>query len=416
MGFLKNIVSKLFLFFLASFLSFLLLELSLRFYLDKTRVISDKGCRRQDRILHHSLIPKSTCRSRTKEWDVQFKINSLGLRDYEYNKEKAEGVYRILMLGDSFTEGYGVEMEETFPKLLEKELNSKVEKGKFEVINAGITGYSPTLEYLYFRNYGLELKPDLVVLNFSMTDFYDDYIFKDRLLVGKEELEKIIDEAEPEKKELGVQEKQIWAKGKAFEEEIPGFTIPASPLIPFIPSSFKWWLHRNFVFYDFLTSRFKKILQPHLYKDNLIKFTAGDPGSDQFAIIREKVKEEDYQLLLQNSQKMILQFRDLTVEKEIGFLLVIIPYGHQVNDKEWGKGRKLWHFEKGKVYSSRSVDDLVNFTQKEKIKAVNLLPAFQKAKRSFFSPSYYFSYDGHWNSRGHQLAAKELFGFLRESF
>lgn len=382
---------------LGLFLAFGLTELIVRFYLHKTRVISDKDCRQEDYLLHHSLIPDSNCRSKTKEWDVEFKVNSLGLRDYEYTKEKPQGVFRILMLGDSFTEGYGVELEEIFPKLLEKKLNTN-EKKKIEIINAGITGYSPTLSYLWLQEYGLDFNPDLVVFNFSMTDFYDDLQYKKKLLIKEERI------AEIKEKEV----EQIWAKGKLFTEEIPTTTW-----IPFISTSVKWWLHKNFASYDFVVLRLKTILNPDVYKDNIISFEKGDIQNDQFAITREEITEEDYALLLENSEGAILKIKQLLDSKDVNFLLVIIPYGHQINDKEWGNGRNYWQFEKGETYSSKCIDDLVGFAKKENIASLNLLPDYQKTKKGLFDPNYYFSFDGHWNYYGHQLAAEKIYQFLQ---
>lgn len=146
------IIKKITIFFLGIFVAFIILEISVRFYLNKTQVNADKQCRSKDFLFHHLLIPNTSCRSKTQEWDIDFNVNSLGLRDYEYSFEKREGTYRILMLGDSFTEGYGVKLEKTFSKIFEKKLNNSAEKIS-QVINAGVTGYSPTIEYLYLKFY-----------------------------------------------------------------------------------------------------------------------------------------------------------------------------------------------------------------------------------------------------------------------
>ena len=45
-----------------------------------------------------------------------------------------------------------------------------------DVVNAGHASYSPILEYLLLRDPGLRLQPDLVVLNFDMTDVHDDFV------------------------------------------------------------------------------------------------------------------------------------------------------------------------------------------------------------------------------------------------
>ncbi len=96
-------------------------------------------------------------------------INSKGLRDREYSYEKSEGTFRILVLGDSVTFGFGVEMERTYPKLLEKWLN---ESGKrnYEVINAGVGNYNTLQELSAYELDLFRYRPDMIVLGFYLND------------------------------------------------------------------------------------------------------------------------------------------------------------------------------------------------------------------------------------------------------
>ena len=68
-----------------------------------------------DPVLHHKFIPNGTGRHKTLEFDVRYAINSLGMREREVPRDKPAGTHRILMLGDSFTEGNGVEVGDAFP-------------------------------------------------------------------------------------------------------------------------------------------------------------------------------------------------------------------------------------------------------------------------------------------------------------
>ena len=54
-----------------------------------------------------------------KEYNVDIKINSLGLRDYERTYAKPPNTFRILVLGDFFTEGMQVDLAQTFPPQLQ---------------------------------------------------------------------------------------------------------------------------------------------------------------------------------------------------------------------------------------------------------------------------------------------------------
>jgi len=55
-------------------------------------------------------IPNSECAFK----GTQVKINSQGLRDYEYKLEKQGNIFRIVTLGDSYTFGWGVELNESY--------------------------------------------------------------------------------------------------------------------------------------------------------------------------------------------------------------------------------------------------------------------------------------------------------------
>jgi lysophospholipase L1-like esterase len=80
---------------------------------------------------------------------------------------------RILVLGDSFTEGAGVdEVEQTFPKIMEKALNEHPAAAgrKFQVVNAGWGG-SFTAQWVdLFRFLQPRFEPDLVLAVFFTRD------------------------------------------------------------------------------------------------------------------------------------------------------------------------------------------------------------------------------------------------------
>jgi len=68
-------------------------------------------------------------------------VNSDGFRGRDYSVDKPKGVYRIVVLGDSFTEGLGVNDNETFSYYLEQMLNAlNISGKKFEVLNLAVGG------------------------------------------------------------------------------------------------------------------------------------------------------------------------------------------------------------------------------------------------------------------------------------
>jgi len=101
---------------------------------------------------------------RTRSFEVQVSINSRGLRDGEHDYARVPGKRRILVLGDSFAWGYGVEVDQRFSEVLEVELADA------EVINAGVSGYGTDQELLWLEREGARYQPDVVLLVLSGND------------------------------------------------------------------------------------------------------------------------------------------------------------------------------------------------------------------------------------------------------
>lgn len=91
--------------------------------------------------------------SRAPEYDVAFATNGDGLRDDEVGPKTGK---RVLLLGDSFTSGYGVERGPIFADLLEERLG-------VEVINAGVGGWELVHQVHYLPEAVAAYQPDLVV-------------------------------------------------------------------------------------------------------------------------------------------------------------------------------------------------------------------------------------------------------------
>ena len=103
---------------------------------------------------------------------VPVSINSEGLRDREFSLDKPPDVYRIMMLGDSTTFGWGVKQDDTAAKFLERKLNADLPTGynRVEVMNTGVGNYDTVQEVTYYETIGWKFHPDLVVLVFFIND------------------------------------------------------------------------------------------------------------------------------------------------------------------------------------------------------------------------------------------------------
>lgn len=108
-------------------------------------------------------------------------INSLGMRNKEITL-KQPGEKRIITLGDSYTMALQVDDNHIFTTLLDKYLNKNIKNHDFNVINAGILGYSPA-NYIYLSDfYKKTINPDYVVVQINASDFCRDMIDKNTFI------------------------------------------------------------------------------------------------------------------------------------------------------------------------------------------------------------------------------------------
>jgi len=105
-----------------------------------------------------------------KEFAYETKCNVEGLRDIDHSFKKDSGEYRIICLGNSFTEGIGSPQDSTWPKLLEERLKLSTEK-KITVFNAGMSGSDPFFEYTLLERKLLKYNPDYVLVALGSSDF-----------------------------------------------------------------------------------------------------------------------------------------------------------------------------------------------------------------------------------------------------
>lgn len=96
---------------------------------DRRIIQFSPDCARFDKNLGYTLKP-GQCIFSGSEFSNTYWVNSAGLRDDESSLDHPE----IIVTGDSFAMGWGVEKEETYAQLLER-------KTRLRVLNAAISSY-----------------------------------------------------------------------------------------------------------------------------------------------------------------------------------------------------------------------------------------------------------------------------------
>ena len=103
----------------------------------------------------------------SNEFSVKYYINNLGVRDKEGSTNRF-GNYDMLLLGDSFSEGWGVKYEDSYFKIIE----SKSQKKHF---NFSQNGSSPVLYYHRLKFLLKQNKFKKVLIQIFDNDIHDNY-------------------------------------------------------------------------------------------------------------------------------------------------------------------------------------------------------------------------------------------------
>ncbi|MFT4542580.1 MAG: hypothetical protein ACI841_005033 [Planctomycetota bacterium] len=91
--------------------------------------------------------------------------NRLGVRERDYELPKPADVTRVVVLGDSFIMGEGVQVEERCAAHLERFLSERAgaEAGRIECLQIGMGSWNVTAECAYVRRQMSLLRPDLLI-------------------------------------------------------------------------------------------------------------------------------------------------------------------------------------------------------------------------------------------------------------
>jgi lysophospholipase L1-like esterase len=166
---------------------------------------------------------------------AEVRQNAYGHRGRAFPLAKSPGKFRILVLGDSFTEGVQVGEDDLFTARLERR------NPQLEVLNAGVAGYGTVQEYLYLAHAGLQHNPDLVLVMVFENDLTDNCLsvypgFGTRPYAGRTDGSlRIVSEPDP-----------------------AGFAKYALP-VPFAST-----LNRHSLFFYFVNGQYQKLRATHM--------------------------------------------------------------------------------------------------------------------------------------------------------
>jgi hypothetical protein len=312
-----------------------------------------------DPKLGYRLSPHFVGVSKTGEYRTVIETNLLGLRESREYGTKAPHTMRILSIGDSFAMGVGVELTDTLAKVLERLASSTGQR--FEVINAGVPGYNTRQEIDYLRLHGVQLDPDLVLLQFYVGNDITENHHDPHLMVVDGYLQR-------------------------------GPELAAGIL----PKGFRHWLDTTSHLYYLLWTFSRRAFDDSMRKREI------DTLKSHLAIF-EKRDDHDNDLMWRTTEHLLDELKSVAQSHSAGLLVLVIPDRIQVDTAAWASTVK----RAGSSLSDYQIDKpnqrIVGYCKRLGIPVLDLLPILLEA-----DSATYFKVDGHWTKRGNLIAAQAV--------
>jgi len=364
--------------------SLVLVEVIVRIYglNNMTQPISSAGDLTEvyefSRARHHRLVPNARYRHFEVEFDYLWVNNSLGMRDRERSMRKDTGTFRILFLGDSMVQGYGVPQEQTMVALLETSFNKPTREKPIEVLNGGIFGYSPFLEYLYLKEIMPLVEPDIVIVGFFLgNDVGDDYFYNQQARLddhGEVSFEKANWPWNYKDELLKTQAKNVKIDSKKYAPNL----ILKSQLIRLVLRAYE----RGKMYERYRGYRRQEAQLVGERKDD-IRVNLGsinNPGTDK----RQRLEYWEI------SKSYLKNMHQLCQRQQVPMILAIIP---------------VLEADNGEFNEFEEPNEILKEFGKElSIPVVFLLTEFRK----WSAKQVLFELDGHWNALGNRVAAAAM--------
>lgn len=326
-------------------------------------------------------VPNAHGRLVTPEFDVEIRINSEGLRGPEIQKEKSTGVRRLLVFGDSFAEGWGVEEENLFSFHLQQCLSQT--NPDIEVLNFGVAGYGTDQAYLLFQEIGSHYQADDVVLLFYGNDLWNN---ASKRGIGSERGQKPFFRpmigGELKLEGIPVNRTKYWDESRYGGDSIW--------------KRIKHYLRSHFHFYALFT----KLITEEMKTGKVSAYYDGLYGLD-----RSKKWNPVWHL----TELILRDFNDYVVQTGSRFHLVYVPSIVQVEANDWKKKKEL-HGLIGSYELDKPNKILRAITERYGISFLDLLPIFRAKEKE----KTLYLRDSHWNKEGHYLAATNACGKLKK--
>ena len=332
----------------------------------------------------------ATATYRRREYTVDVRINSHGLRDPERSPEPSPQIFRVLALGDSFVEGYTVDLPQTVTQRLEARLK---ESGcPAEVINGATAAYSTDQEYLFYRSNGARYRPSLVLVFF----YWNDVVYSDR--------QDYFGTPKPAFEmgggDLRLHRYPVKEKPKEIASARPDEAQDTN---------------QGWALLEMLGERLW-VGAPSVH-DALARLGLWNPipkGTPRLEMLvydqRDLAPIED---AWEKVGAIVKALRKDVEDHGSKLALVYIPGRMEIQESSWEVTRQLYRLKEGAWNLNKVRNKITSLGAGLNIPVIDLTSALQAAEVPF-KPTY-FTFDGHWNARGHDVAAGAVFDWMKST-
>lgn len=299
------------------------------------------------------------------EFEIVYSTNDIGLRDSGIFL-KQDKLSRILVLGNSYVEGWGVAEEDRFTDIAEKYFNDET-KRKIDLVNAGMSGYGVLQSYLLLKDMYGAIEPNHIVFFYMSTMSLADARFK-----------KIAD-FDDEGTVIGLDVNYLLSEGNEKESEMQVEIPKLVARLAELSYTVRYFLER--------------------YRNRLLiaNLKPGDLSSDLFATFRNRAAMEYREKIYDH----LLKMKSFVESKNVGFTLVYLPTPLQISDMEWTKGKVPYQFKEKDFDANEKI--VKKFCRKNALNCFFPSRHLREISNLNERQKLFFDYDFHLNVVGNEV-------------
>ena len=328
-----------------------------------------------DPVIGYTYKPNASTYEKGREYNALYQINSLGLRDRKYGPKK-EGVFRVLLLGDSFSVSHGLAIEDSLSRQMERALQEVADTReisvKIEVVNAAVGGYSPYNYWKAYLRWAPVFNPNVALVGLSPDD-YDS---------SNEELIYLIEDGD---------------RVASFREG----QKPQKRGSSFIRNLRKWlsWnsefyiVLRNFLYYNEIVDRVIAQFTP--------KGEARLNQLQQYMVPQPEIIMEHWAKSFAYLEKL----QESTSADNVDLVIIPIPLKEEIDPTVFQRTLAASGLQQGQMDINQPLNQITVFCKKKNILLFDPRPAM---KARHMEVPCYFVYDGHWIPEGIRVAAVSI--------